>query len=202
LGRIWDRVSGLAIGVGGCLLLILAFAVIIGLTYLGRRSSLLQRLGIVNMVRRIPFLSPYFQDVYRAQGKVQRGQMMGRRASRYSADVKGATRGRGKKAEARPVAFLEVLQSVTSVPSRIDLEAVEHHLGRSASQADIVFDSDPTVSRIHATIVREGGDYRLFDEKSTSGTYVNEQHVPEYGLQLVDGDEIRLGAVRLRFRQP
>jgi len=202
LGRIWNRISGLALGVGGCLLLILAFAVIIGLTYMGRRSRLLQRLGIVNMMRRIPFLGPYFQDVYRAQNKLRQGQMMQQRASRYSSDVKGAGIGRSKKTGSRPVAFLEVLESVSSMPSRIDLEKVELHIGRSASQADIVFGSDATVSRIHATIVQEGGDYRLFDEKSTSGTFVNEQSVPDYGLQLVDGDEIRLGAVRLRFRQP
>ncbi|MGD8586017.1 MAG: FHA domain-containing protein [Chloroflexota bacterium] len=200
--RIWNRISGLATAVGGCLLLIVAFAVIVGITYLGRRSSLLRRLGLVSMVRRIPFLRPYFQDVSRAQGQLRRGKMVGQRASRYSADVRGAGTGRNKKSSARPVAFLEVLESVTSTPGRINLESVEHHLGRSASQADIVFGSDPTVSRIHATIVQEGGDYRLFDEKSTSGTYVNEQHVPDYGLQLVDGDEIRLGAVRLRFRQP
>ncbi len=200
--RIWNRVSGLAMAVGGCLLLIVAAAIIIGITYLGRKSSLLRRLGLVSMVRRIPFLRPYFQDVSRAQGQLRRGKMMGQRASRYSADVRGAGVGRNKKTSTRPTAFLEVLESVTSMPGRINLESVEHHLGRSASQSDIVFGSDPTVSRIHATIVQEGGDFRLFDEKSTSGTFVNEQHVPDYGLQLVDGDEIRLGAVRLRFRQP
>ncbi len=202
LDRIWDRISGLAIAIGGCLLLIVAFALLIGITYLGRKSTLLHRLGLVNLVRRIPFLRPYFKDVYQAQSKVRQGKMMGQRASRYSADVKGAGIGRSKKSSRHPAAFLEVLDSVTSMPARVNLESVEHHLGRSASQADIVFGNDPTVSRIHATIVQEGGDYRLFDEKSTSGTYVNEQHVPDYGLQLVDGDEIRLGAVRLRFRQP
>ena len=125
---------------------------------------------------------------------------MRRRASRYSSDVKGT--GRNKKEGARPMAFLVVLESVSQMPARINLDAVELHFGRSASQSDIVFSKDPTVSRIHATIVQEGGNYRIFDEKSTSGTWVNEQNVPEYGLQLVDGDEIRLGAVRLRFRQP
>ncbi len=200
LGRIWNRVSGLAIAVGGCFLLIVAFVLIVGITYVGRKSPLVYRLGLVSFMRRIPFLRPYFQDVSRAESKLRRGDSMRRRASRYSSDVKSA--GRGKKEGTRPVAFLEVLESVTSMPGRINLDAVELHLGRSAAQAEIVFGKDPTVSRIHATLVREGSDYRIFDEKSTSGTWVNEQHVPEYGLQLVDGDEIRLGAVRLRFRQP
>ncbi|MGD2078633.1 MAG: FHA domain-containing protein [Chloroflexota bacterium] len=202
LDRIWNRVSGLAVGVGGCLLLIIAFALVVGLTYLTRKSPLMQRLGIVYMIGRIPFLRPYFRDVDRARSKIRRGERMGQRASRYSSDVKGVSLGRNKKTGQQPLAFLEVLESVTSMPGRINLESVEMHLGRSSAQADIVFGKDPTVSRIHATIVQEGGDYRLFDEKSTSGTFVNEQHVPDYGLQLVDGDEIRLGAVRLRFRQP
>ena len=47
----------------------------------------------------------------------------------------------------------------------------------------------------------EGNHYRIFDELSTSGTWVNEQQVPEYGIQLLDGDEIHLGAVHLRYRQ-
>ena len=47
----------------------------------------------------------------------------------------------------------------------------------------------------------EGTHYRIFDENSTSGTWVNERQVPDYGLELEDGDEIHLGAVHLRFRQ-
>jgi hypothetical protein len=202
LERIWDRVSGLATAIGGCLLLILVVAIIIGITYMGRKSRLLNSLRIPSLMRRIPFLRPYFQEVSKLRGTVRKGKRLEQRASRYSSDVKGARTGRGKQPSTRPVAFLEVLESATTMPVRINLEAVEHHIGRSAAQADIVFGNDATVSRIHATIVQEGGDYRLFDEKSTSGTFVNEQHVPDYGLQLVDGDEIRLGAVRMRFRQP
>jgi pSer/pThr/pTyr-binding forkhead associated (FHA) protein len=122
------------------------------------------------------------------------------RASRYSSDVKSA--GSGRKDKPQLAAFLEVLQASTQMPGRLDLENVEVKLGRSPSRADIAFKDDGTVSRVHATIVQEGAGYRIFDEKSTSGSYVNEQGVLEHGLQLVDGDEIRLGAVRLRFRQP
>ena len=78
----------------------------------------------------------------------------------------------------------------------------KHDWGRSPKQADLSFDDDITMSRIHATIVQEGSDYRIFDEGSTSGTFVNEQRVPDYGIQLIDRDEIRMGAVILRFRQP
>jgi pSer/pThr/pTyr-binding forkhead associated (FHA) protein len=86
------------------------------------------------------------------------------------------------------------------MPPAVALTDVEHRIGRSPVQADIVFENDITVSRLHASIVLEGQDYRLYDEGSTSGTVVNDRRVPDYGHQLRDGDEIRLGAVRLRYR--
>jgi hypothetical protein len=97
--------------------------------------------------------------------------------------------------------YLEVLESVTRMPPIIELTGVEHRIGRSPVQSDIVFENDITVSRIHASIVLEGNDYRIYDEGSTSGTWVNDQPVPEYGHQLMDGDEIRLGAAFMRYRR-
>ena len=96
---------------------------------------------------------------------------------------------------------LEVVTSVTRMPPAIGLSAVEHRIGRSSLQADIVFENDITVSRLHASIILEGTDYRIYDEGSSSGTWVNNQQVPEYGHQLQDGDEIRLGDTWLRFRR-
>ncbi|MBE2221813.1 MAG: FHA domain-containing protein [Anaerolineae bacterium] len=100
-----------------------------------------------------------------------------------------------------PIAYLEVLEAVTRIAGPIELKASQVSLGRSPAQADIAFENDITVSRIHATLHLEGSHFRLFDERSTSGTWVNEQQVPEYGIQLMDGDEIHLGAVHLRYRE-
>jgi hypothetical protein len=97
--------------------------------------------------------------------------------------------------------YLEVVTSVTRMPPAIGLSAVEHRIGRSSLQADIVFENDITVSRLHASIVLEGTDYRIYDEGSSSGTWVNNQQVPEYGQQLQDGDEIRLGDTLLRYHR-
>jgi pSer/pThr/pTyr-binding forkhead associated (FHA) protein len=149
---------------------------------------------------RIPFIRPYFSDVYKVQSQASRAGSMKDKAGRYSPDVKSA--GSGSKDKPQLAAFLEVLQATTQMPDRLDLDKAEVKLGRSPKRADISFKDDGTVSRVHATIVQEGAGYRLFDEQSTSGTFVNEQGVLDHGLQLVDGDEIRLGAVRLRFRQP
>lgn len=101
-----------------------------------------------------------------------------------------------------PIAILEVLESVSRMPAQFPLAKSRIRLGRSPSQSDIAFENDITVSRIHVSLMLEGEHYRIFDEESTSGTWVNDQQVPEYGIQLMDGDEIHLGAVHLRFRQP
>lgn len=74
-------------------------------------------------------------------------------------------------------------------------------MGRNPRMCEVAFEDDITVSRYHANLMREGNSYRIFDERSTSGSWVNERQVPEYGTMLMDGDEIHLGAVHLRYRQ-
>ncbi|HSM57318.1 MAG TPA: FHA domain-containing protein [Candidatus Sulfomarinibacteraceae bacterium] len=98
-------------------------------------------------------------------------------------------------------AYLELLETETQMPSHIPLRTEETRLGRSPALADVAFEQDITVSRLHATILWDGHHYRLYDDDSTSGTWVNDQEVPDYGLQLFDGDDIYLGKVHLRFRQ-
>jgi pSer/pThr/pTyr-binding forkhead associated (FHA) protein len=199
--RIWDRVRGVTIFIGGCLGILIVLVLLIGITYLGRRSSFLNRIGLVSFFYRVPFLRGYFADARNITYKADYAKSMGGSASRYSSDIRGAGSRRGGKSRSNLPAFLEVIQATTQMPSRIELDAVEQKIGRSKSRADISFNRDATVSRVHATIVQEGDDYRIYDENSTSGTFVNEQGVLDHGLQLVDGDEIRLGAVRLRFRK-
>jgi hypothetical protein len=98
-------------------------------------------------------------------------------------------------------AHLEVLEAQTDMSKELKLSDKEVRIGRSPMQTQIAFRDDITVSRYHAVLKLEGARYRIYDAGSTSGTYVNDQPVPEYGLQLSDGDEIQLGAVRLRYRQ-
>ena len=99
------------------------------------------------------------------------------------------------------MAHLEVVDAQTLMPEELTLGETEVRIGRSPQQSNIAFRDDITVSRYHAVLRLEGNRYRIYDAGSTSGTYVNERQVPEYGLQLADGDEIQLGAVRLRYRQ-
>ena len=99
------------------------------------------------------------------------------------------------------MAHLEVINAQTLMPEELTLGDLEVRVGRSPAQSQIAFRDDITVSRFHAVLRLEGNHYRIYDAGSTSGTLVNGRQVPEYGLQLGDGDEIQLGAVVLRYRQ-
>ncbi len=101
----------------------------------------------------------------------------------------------------KTIAYLELLDATSQVSSPIPLSGTVIRIGRNPSMCEIAFAEDVTVSRYHANLMREGNGYRIFDERSTSGTWVNERQVPEYGTQLLDGDEIHLGAVHLRYRR-
>jgi pSer/pThr/pTyr-binding forkhead associated (FHA) protein len=74
-------------------------------------------------------------------------------------------------------------------------------LGR-ASCADVVIDSDPLVSRVHATLERVAGVWTIDDNGlSRNGTFVNGRRLSGR-LQLHDRDEIRVGTTVLTFCAP
>lgn len=69
------------------------------------------------------------------------------------------------------------------------------HLGRG-SFAEIRFE-DHRVSRDHAIFVRHGRHYRILDNRSANGTFVNGRSIVATNLN--DGDVIELGPVRVEF---
>ena len=78
---------------------------------------------------------------------------------------------------------------------RVPLEHDSVSIGR-LDTCDLVL-NDPTVSRNHAEVRREGDGFEVIDLGSRNGTRVN-----GYGItrqRLVDGDDILIGAVPLRF---
>jgi hypothetical protein len=71
-------------------------------------------------------------------------------------------------------------------------------IGRSR-ESDIVLE-DEAVSRVHAVVTcDEDGRYRIHDQNSANGTYVNGERITEYVIE--DGDEIQVGLMVLEFRQ-
>lgn len=75
------------------------------------------------------------------------------------------------------------------------IETFEVTLGRS-KKADIYID-DEKLSRIHAKITRVGMGYRLIDQNSRNGTYVNGMRILEHPLNSFD--EIELGNSKIKF---
>ncbi len=81
-------------------------------------------------------------------------------------------------------------------------------IGRTDTQSQSYPDLDLTlhhgddggVSRIHARVWRESGEYYIEDQRSTNNTYVNNQRLePFHPTALRNGDIIRLGKVELIF---
>jgi hypothetical protein len=216
----------------GCFVVLLLLLFLVFLLIIARRTGILERLGLVRLFSKIPILNRFVveaRDVQRYGRQVEQYQREFQQYTPNDEDSWSQPQDYGQQQnwpeanawdqpqdqEVTPwpavqqpprsqssTPYLEVLESVTRMPPILDLTAVEHRIGRSPTQADIVFENDITVSRLHASVVLEENAYRIYDEGSTSGTWINEQAVTNKGQTLQDGDEIRLGAAVMRFRLP
>ena len=90
--------------------------------------------------------------------------------------------------------FLEILNG-PEAGTRFDMEHETIFIGRDSNNHCIL--SDRTVSRKHAVINKVGNQYSVSDLQSLKGILINGKKVQETHLE--NGDEITLGAVRLRF---
>ena len=82
------------------------------------------------------------------------------------------------------------------------LESGQLSIGRG-SDADLRLDDDG-MSRLNATVYKEGENVWILDENSTNGTFVNGREVPPSGTVLKNGDAIKLGhytTVRVRIAE-
>lgn len=85
-----------------------------------------------------------------------------------------------------------VLIYPTSEGSReIAMEDEKLSLGRG-SEADFRFEDDG-LSRLHATVYRDGDQVWIVDENSTNGTFVNGEKVEFSGKPLKNGDAVKIG---------
>ena len=81
----------------------------------------------------------------------------------------------------------------------IPIMADEITLGCDPNLVRLVLD-DPSVENLHARLIcTPGGNFRLIDEGSTAGTWINYTPVPPEGATLEHGDLIHIGRVGFRF---
>jgi diguanylate cyclase (GGDEF)-like protein len=100
----------------------------------------------------------------------------------------------------RPVASAPpclVIISGEDMGRRYELGNTEVSIGR-ADTSTICVPTDQ-VSRKHCTVQGILGQYYLVDNRSTNGTFVNEQKVER--AKLVDGDQIRVGKTVLKYTE-
>jgi hypothetical protein len=95
-------------------------------------------------------------------------------------------------------AYLEVLEHAPEHQDLIPLVGNNVALGRDARRSQVIF-NDRSVSRLHARILESRGEYRIYEEGSSSGTYVNFERIGMTPQNLFDMDRIHLGRVHLRF---
>jgi ABC-type multidrug transport system ATPase subunit/pSer/pThr/pTyr-binding forkhead associated (FHA) protein len=89
------------------------------------------------------------------------------------------------------------LQDTVPEVRPITLGAPVITMGREADNMVVL--NHPMVSRYHARLVQVQGGYRIIDNKSTNGIYVNDDLAPVKDQPLKPGDEIRIGPFKLIY---
>jgi len=96
------------------------------------------------------------------------------------------------------------LQPISDDPEKtntkpIPISTEEITIGRDPILATLVLE-DPSVEGLHARIIRkEGNDFRLLDEGSIAGTWINYTPISPEGTALKHGDLIHIGRVGFRY---
>lgn len=101
------------------------------------------------------------------------------------------------ESKAPPAAWL-VAKSGSRSGQQYGLKRGRNRIGRDGNQCQVILD-DSTVSKLHAEVSYENGRFMLYDHAALNGTFVNDRRVQKQGL--LDGDEVRLGNVKLVFKE-
>jgi DNA-binding winged helix-turn-helix (wHTH) protein len=135
-------------------------------------------------------------EVRSALGDDPRHPRYVRTLHRYGYAFSAEARDHGSHSRARSAAAGKRCRLVWS-GGRVTLGEGEHLLGRSPDLD--VYVNSPSVSRRHARIRVSAREVTLEDLGSKNGTYLRGERLAS-PARLEDGDELRLGSIRLKFR--
>lgn len=96
------------------------------------------------------------------------------------------------------MAYLLVFDDTGEV-KEVELPGKRLIIGRDPECSDYVL-ADPAVSRMHAMIFLNDGEYSLKDMDSAGGTFLNRRRIRSAVLK--NGDSIQISSVVLEFKQP
>ena len=105
-------------------------------------------------------------------------------------------RGRGSTDKSREVCGWIVAMNGAHKGEDFRLRVGKNVIG-TAADCDIVL-TDKKISRKHATIRFEGGEFQIADLDSSNGTHVNDEKVQKHDL--IDNDVIKLGDIEFEFK--
>ena len=75
-------------------------------------------------------------------------------------------------------------------------------IGKSGTKADMVIDGNPSVSRKHAQITRQGQKFYIRDLGSANGTFINGERITaDEDRELVNGDRVKLADEEFEFHE-
>lgn len=98
----------------------------------------------------------------------------------------------------QPLAYLTPIDDGGEPGLPIPIQNNETTFGRDSEKANWTLDH-PSLESLHARLRREGSDYRLLDEGTTAGTWINYCEIPPGGARLYHGDLVHIGRIGFRF---
>ena len=108
----------------------------------------------------------------------------------------GGEKGRGSQDKSREVCGWIVALNGQHKGEDFRLRVGKNVLG-TAADCDIVL-TDKKISRKHATVRYEGGEFQIADLDSSNGTFVNDEKVQKHDL--IDNDILKLGDIEFEFK--
>jgi hypothetical protein len=108
----------------------------------------------------------------------------------------GGEKGRGSQDKTREVCGWIVALNGQHKGEDFRLRIGKNVIG-TAADCDIVL-TDKKISRKHATVRYEGGEFQIADLDSSNGCFVNDEKVQKHDL--IDNDMIKLGDIEFEFK--
>lgn len=138
---------------------------------------------------------PYCQEMQQAM-MMPSAPVLGQGTAMLDLGQIGGEKGRGSSDKSREVCGWMVALNGQHKGEDFRLRVGKNVIG-TAADCDIVL-TDKKISRKHATIRYEGGEFQIADLDSSNGCYVNDERVQKHDL--IDNDIIKLGDIEFEFK--